>query len=230
MVHRVLGHRYLQLQGVGGIVLATLLLCAFAALARAIPERGATVLDAMVVNWMNHHQADGFATFFTWVSWLGDTALTGLLAVAVVILIHRRRWAAAATIPVASIGGMYLDIALKTLFHRGRPDAAVEFIAGTTWSFPSGHSMASLVGYGIVAYFRFENERNTQHQLRIVLSTCSIVAAVGLSRLYLGVHYISDVLGGFLAGAIWLLLCIEGYRLVSSRWLGRQTDQQSTTT
>lgn len=77
--------------------------------------------------------------------------------------------------------------------------------------------MSSFVGFGIVAYFRFKHEPDARRRALIVLATCLVIAAVGVSRLYLGVHYLSDVIGGFLAGAVWLLACIEGYRFAYSR-------------
>lgn len=135
-------------RGRGRVILATFLLSLFVALAMALPERGGTALDAMASEWLQSRATDRGAIVFTWNSWLGDTALTGLLVAAVVILLVRRRWTAAVTVVVASVAAPLIDVALKQLFQRGRPDHAVEFITGTIWSFPSGHAMSSLVGYG----------------------------------------------------------------------------------
>lgn len=77
--------------------------------------------------------------------------------------------------------------------------------------------MASIIGFGIVAYFRRGVEPNPARQHLIVAIASLIVIAVGFSRLYIGVHYFTDVLGGFLIGGVWLLLCIECCGLVSAR-------------
>ena len=77
--------------------------------------------------------------------------------------------------------------------------------------------MSSLVGYGFVAYFRLERERDPRRRLVIIVATCLLVASVGFSRLYLGAHYLSDIAGGWLAGAVWLLACIEGYHFAARR-------------
>jgi undecaprenyl-diphosphatase len=182
-----------------------------------IPERGGTQADVLVADWIATRATDQGAVIATWISWLGDTAMSGLLAAAVVILLYRRQPAAAATVVVATLGAMMLDTVLKPIFHRHRPEYAVEILAGPTYSFPSGHATASLVGYGVLAWFRVGYERRVWKRRIIFLTSALMIVAVGCSRLYLGVHYLSDVLGGFLAGAVWLLACMEGYRLVSSR-------------
>lgn len=213
----------MRLHGFGRVILAALLLSAFAAIAVALPARGGTGLDVVVSEWLQARATDGGGIIFTWISWLGDTALTGLLLAAVLILVYRRRWTAAAAVVITSIAAPFIDVALKQVFQRGRPDHAIEFITGTTWSFPSGHAMSSLVGYGVVAYFRLERERDPHRRSLIIVATCLIVTAVGFSRLYLGVHYLSDVAGGWLAGAVWLLVCIEGYHLATRRFARRAT-------
>ena len=111
---------------------------------------------------------------------------------------------------------MLINPAIKPFFHRPRPDYAIEALAGQTFSFPSGHAMAAIIGFGIVAFFRRGVEPKPARRHFIVAITCVIVLAVGFSRLYLGVHYFTDVLGGFLVGAVWLLLCIEGHSVASA--------------
>ena len=204
----------MRLSGRSRAILAALLVAAFAGIASVIPPRGGLPPDVAIANWLMSRVTDQGAIAATWVSWLGDTALTGLLAAAVVILLVRRRPAAAVTVIVATIGGMYIADWLKPVFHRPRPDYALEIMAGRSFSFPSGHSMASIVGYGIVAYFRLELEEHSWRRRLILVPSCIIIVAVGFSRLYLGVHYFTDVIGGFLAGAVWVLLCTEVYRRV----------------
>jgi undecaprenyl-diphosphatase len=135
-----------------------LLVVAFERLVHVLPVKGGTRIDDAVAHALLSIQDDAGIMVFTWISWMGDTALAGMLLVAVVILAHRRRWAAAVTAVIASLGGMMIDASLKSVFHRARPDYAVELITGPTWSFPSGHAMASIVGFGVLAYFRRELE------------------------------------------------------------------------
>jgi membrane-associated phospholipid phosphatase len=193
------------------LILLAVLVAAFTAEAVALPDAGGMGLDHVVANALQAHATQSGEIVFTWISWLGDTALAGLLVAAVALLTWKRRYSAAVTVVVAGVGAPLIDVLLKRIFQRGRPDFALELIAGVTWSFPSGHAMSSLVGFGVIAYFRQERELDTMKRVLIVLTAALVIAAIGFSRLYLGVHYLSDVLGGFLAGAIWLLACIEAY-------------------
>jgi membrane-associated phospholipid phosphatase len=196
------------------LILLVLLVVAFVALGRALPARGGFRIDEAMADWVRAHDNQVAAVVFTWLSWLGDTALAGLLAGAVLLLAHRRRWKEAATVAITGVTGMYLVVLLKPIFHRGRPDYAIDLIAGTSYSFPSGHSMASIVGFGIVAYFRHQLEPNPVRRHIIIWMASVIVLAVAFSRIYLGVHYVSDVTGGLIAGAIWLLLGIEFFHWI----------------
>lgn len=202
----------MKLSGRSRAILTALLTAAFAIIASSLPPKGGFAADVAVATWLMSRVSEQGAVAATWVSWLGDTALSGLLAAAVVFLLVRRRPAAAITVVIATIGGMLIADGLKPIFHRPRPEYALEIMAGRSFSFPSGHSMASIVGYGIVAYFRLELEAHSWRRRLILVPSCVIILAVGFSRLYLGVHYLTDVIGGFLAGAVWVLLCTEVYR------------------
>jgi undecaprenyl-diphosphatase len=190
---------------------------AFAIIASSLPERGGTDADFLVSEWVDGRYTDTGSIIATWISWLGDTAMSGLLAAAVVMLLYRRRPGAAATVVVATLGAMLLDTVLKPIFHRERPETAIEILAGPTYSFPSGHAMASIVGYGVLAWFRLDYEQRPWKRRVILIVSGLMIAAVGCSRLYLGVHYLSDVAGGFLAGALWLMVCMEVYHRVTRR-------------
>src|SRR5207237_1240502 len=89
------------------------------------------------------------------------------------------------------------------------PRYAAALLDNQTWSFPSGHAMGALVGYGMLAYVLIllgGGSRKTN--VLIVASTTALVVIIGISRLYLGVHYFSDVAGGYAAGLLWLCACI----------------------
>jgi undecaprenyl-diphosphatase len=122
---------------------------------------------------------------------------------------------------VAAFGGAgLLTIVLKNLIKRPRPVAAAEFLNGTTFSFPSGHALGSLVGYGILAFVIgatwVESRRG---RVRVIIATAVLVIGIGLSRLYLGVHYFSDVVAGYAVGVLWLSVCISGLQIAQRRRL-----------
>lgn len=114
-------------------------------------------------------------------------------------------------------GGGLLDLALKTFFHRPRPMFADPIAHGYGYSFPSGHSMGSLIGFGMLAYLVMRAERRPAPRALVATAAALLVLAIGASRLYLGVHFPSDVLGGFTAGVMWLGACISGLEIATPR-------------
>jgi undecaprenyl-diphosphatase len=139
--------------------------------------------------------------------------LTAVVALAVILLVVRRRRAEAAFLVIALVGTLVLNDMLKALVQRPRPG----FDWAEVWpetSFPSGHSMNSFVVYLGIALIIWRLERRQVGIVALVLAIVLIVS-VGISRIYLGAHWLSDVVGGYLAGALWLLLLAAAWTLVS---------------
>lgn len=195
-----------------------MLLWAFFAIADELPERGNMVrLDVAVAHWLDAHGTELGESIFSRVSWLGAPALNAIIAGTVIVFALRREWLSAGALALATIGGSVLNDILKPLFHRGRPETAWEFIHQPSWSFPSGHAMGSLVGYGFLAMLLLERRRDRWSRITIITVAVVLIAITGFSRLYLGVHYLSDVVGGYVAGAVWLVVCIAGYHVDRTR-------------
>jgi undecaprenyl-diphosphatase len=195
-----------------------LLVWAFGAIADEIPENAWMVrLDEQALLWLQTHGGETGESFFLAISWLGAQVLAVVAVTVTLYFAFRRDWVRAIAVAASTGGGALLNFVLKTLFHRGRPEFATEFITHQTWSFPSGHAMESLVGYGFLAYLLLERTQSVAKRRAIVVCTVVLVALIGFSRLYLGVHYPSDVIGGYIAGAIWLIVCITGYRHALAR-------------
>jgi membrane-associated phospholipid phosphatase len=209
---------YLGVQGIIGVAACIAMLWMFSYIADEMTEQSLlTRVDHLIVGWLQAHGTEGGESFFNIVSWFGAQAMTGIMIVIVLFLAARREWLRAAALAIAGLGGTLLNDVLKLIFHRGRPEFATEFITHQSWSFPSGHAMNSLVGYGFLAYLLLESTTDRRARIAILVATTIVVGLVGFSRLYLGVHYLSDVIAGFLAGGIWLLVCITGYRFAKRR-------------
>jgi undecaprenyl-diphosphatase len=209
---------YLGAYGLAGALVTIALLWLFLAIADEIPERGTLVrMDYAVARWLEGHGTEMGETIFFWVSYLGAPVLIASLLIALIYFARRRDWPAVITIAVASGGGVILSNVLKLVFHRGRPETATEFITRHSWSFPSGHAMNSMVGYGLLAVLALDHTTNRRARIAIVVVAATLIGAIGFSRLYLGVHYLSDVTGGWIAGAAWLLVCASGYRFAERR-------------
>ena len=107
-----------------------------------------------------------------------------------------------------------VNTGLKVLFQRHRPSFAAEFNLNT-WGFPSGHAMNALICYGLLTHWIIERHPRARAAMRA--ATAVLVGAIGYSRIYLGVHYLSDVVAGYSAGIIWLVACIAVERVIASR-------------
>jgi membrane-associated phospholipid phosphatase len=120
---------------------------------------------------------------------------------------------------VAAFGGAaLLARVLKVAVRRSRPPYASVLLHGFSYSFPSGHATDSLIGYGMLAYFLLVCwGKHSFTQAAIISGSALLVLAIGFSRLYLGVHYFSDVIGGYAAGMVWLSICITGVEIARRR-------------
>lgn len=164
---------------------------------------------------LGQHVSPAVLRVFALVTHLGDVAtLTALcILVAVVLLaLSQRRLALAWVLAVAGNG--VLNVLLKGIFERVRPvhEHALR-VADAGWSFPSGHSSGSVVAYGMLAYV-VVHFVSLRWQLPLLLLASTLALTVGFSRVFLQVHYLSDVLAGFASGLLWLSICIS-----SSEWL-----------
>lgn len=138
------------------------------------------------------------------VTWLGsDVALAAVIGAAAAYLALRKRWRLAVYLLVAGAGALVLDPVLKSLAGRLRPVVAHPIASGTGDSFPSGHSLGSIVCYGAVLLVFLPAARG-RWRPAVITVVITIVALVGISRILLGVHYISDVIAGWAIGIAWL--------------------------
>jgi undecaprenyl-diphosphatase len=147
-------------------------------------------------------------------TFLGSSpVLAVFVGLAVVLLVSRGRRMEAAFLVVALVGSLLLDDWLKALVQRPRPG----FDWAEVWpetSFPSGHSMDSFVVYLTIALVIWRLGGRRVGSVALVLAIV-LVVSVGVSRIYLGAHWLSDVIGGYLAGALWLMLLVAAWGLVS---------------
>ncbi|MGE5291920.1 MAG: phosphatase PAP2 family protein [Micromonosporaceae bacterium] len=147
------------------------------------------------------------------VTWLGsDGVLWTVIAAAVIVLALRRRWRLAIYLLVTGAGALVLDPILKSLVGRLRPVVAHPIAHGTGNSFPSGHALGSIVCYGALFLVFLPAARG---RWRTVLTTVvvALVALIGISRILLGVHYVSDVVGAWGIGIIWLGITAFAFEL-----------------
>jgi undecaprenyl-diphosphatase len=179
-----------------------------------------TVADAQLSTWLHSHTLPLLTSVMFVVTYLGSSVIVSCVAVVFgLYLIWRRRlyWLAAF---VSSVyGGMLLNKILKYEFQRPRPHFDDPLLSLTSYSFPSGHTMTATVLYGVLAAYFFTTTQDWRRRVFIVLVASFLILLVGFSRIYLGAHYLSDVLGAMAEGLAWLSLCLT---VVYSVWRRRQ--------
>jgi membrane-associated phospholipid phosphatase len=140
------------------------------------------------------------------ISWLGAPVTMAAIAMLLcaALLWRREPRAALACALITGLGGL-ANVWLKSLVHRSRPPGAELILHAQSWSFPSGHAMGSLIGYGLLCWCaqRYWRIQPRTRAIAILLTTL-LVFAIGVSRVALGVHYPGDVFGGWVIGALWL--------------------------
>lgn len=209
---------YLAAHVLAGALLAALLVWGFASLADAVGDNARIVAaDAGLTRWIQAHDTEWGETFFTGVSLLGAPLLGAIIVIAALVYARRREFIRAAALPMAWVSATALNTLLKQLFHRGRPEYATEFITRASWSFPSGHAMESMVGYGMLLGVMLHSIHGPTRRRLAIAGTALLVSLIGVSRVYLGVHYLTDVIAGWLAGAAWLLVCVTAYHFAMRR-------------
>jgi undecaprenyl-diphosphatase len=216
---------YLGLHLTVGLLLTLAALWVFIAIMRGVHEEysGLQQLDLHVAKEMEFH-ADGHPALLHTlraVTVAGGVPAIVLLTVAgFVVLLVRKRFVLATVWVLAAGGGGLFDLIIKQAIGRERPINPDAVVTETNGSFPSGHAMGSVVGYGMLGYLLVLHQRRRRLRLVIIAGLTALVLLIGLSRVYLRAHYFSDVLGGFCIGTVWLTVCVtglEGYRLKRAR-------------
>jgi membrane protein DedA with SNARE-associated domain/membrane-associated phospholipid phosphatase len=170
-----------------------------------------TIVDLTVAEWFHAHATPLLTHFMLIFTNLhGVTAISSYAAVLALYLVWKRDWywlgCLGATVP----GGMLLNVLMKFAFHRSRPSFIDPLLTLPTYSFPSGHVAGTALFYGVLGAMLVSKIAVWHWRVFIALTAIALVAMVALSRVYLGVHYLSDVLAAFAEAVTWLSLCLMG--------------------
>ena len=210
--------RYLVLAVLGSLLSFGLFLW----LREGIEDNKAHLLatDHALLNFMHRHQTPWLTALAGFLADLGSPPVIGAVAVlgALSGLAVRRIRGAAWTLPVAVIGAGLLIQVIKVTFQRARPDVFEPLLHETGWSFPSGHSVIAVVVYGLLGYFALRLSHMRWVRFAIGAATVALVLAIGVSRVYVGVHYPTDVLAGWSLGVPWLVGCLGLHRELVRRF------------
>jgi membrane-associated phospholipid phosphatase len=180
---------------------------AFGALAGEVTE-GDTGLDNRIANELHEHATGRLTEFFKAVTTLGNgIVLAGVAAIVAYLLARRRYYRETVLMVLAFVGAQVLSYSLKLAFRRDRPFFTDPLATVSTYSFPSGHATVSIAVYGAVTLVLIRRLTGAA-RIACVAAAVLLVSLIGFSRLYLGVHFLSDVLAGYSVGLAWLALCV----------------------
>jgi undecaprenyl-diphosphatase len=192
-----------------GLAVSTFVIWAFFELADEVLEGDSRAFDKAVLLWIHNNFPDWLNEPMRLVTALGYYyVVVPLLAVAVFVL-YRRGWRLSAVLLAVSTGGsVVLTTVLKGVFQRTRPELFDAGYQASFYSFPSGHATVAVGFYGMLTVILAYRMRGAA---RWAVAACGllVVLLIGFSRLYLGVHYPTDVLAGYLSALLWLV-CVGG--------------------
>ncbi len=203
-------HQWPVLYIVGSLLISAMMLTAFVELAWETMFHQTTDVFDMIMIWLTRYFAsprvDQVMIFITD---LGYGKPYFLIVSAIFLLIlYLKRWREAAGLAICLAGGAVLNLLLKNLFERARPEL-FRLVEATGYSFPSGHAMVSLCFYGMAAFLLARGLKRWQGRVLVISAAGLLIAAIGVSRVYLGVHYPTDIAAGYAAGSMWLAFCIS---------------------
>lgn len=177
-----------------------------------------TLVDAWLAQWLHARMSPGLTQLMLAVSEVHNTIPVIVYGVLIAcVLIATRNWPRLIMLVAMLPGGMLLNFAVKQAFQRARPSFVDVASSLATYSFPSGHTMAATVFWGFVAAWVVPNLRQWRWRVMVVMGACLMVALVAFSRIYLGMHYLSDVLASMAEGTAWTALCVIAFRTWDQR-------------
>lgn len=181
-----------------------------------------TLLDVRFSSWIQAHHWQSLVKAMLVITHLHSTTAVSLLTIAFALYLFQQReryWII--TLVLTVFGGMLLNLVLKNVFRRPRPLFDDPILTFSSYGFPSGHTMAATCFYGVVAAFVLWRIRAWPARVLAASLAVFMVLLVGFSRIYLGAHYLSDVLGAMLEGLAWLALCLTAFE-TTRRWRHRE--------
>ncbi len=156
-------------------------------------------------------EGDFWQTLVAALTHLGDSIVLGVLTViAVAVLIQRNQKHAAKWFLITAAGSFIITAVAKWAFGRDRPEIVEQIVSASSAAFPSGHTLRSAVVYSLLAYLLIKVSSQKLNKLIITIAF-TIILINGISRVYLGVHWPTDIVGAWLIAGFWLTLCKFGY-------------------
>jgi membrane-associated phospholipid phosphatase len=177
-----------------------------------------TEVDLRVAHWLHKHSVHGLTVVMIWISNAHSAPAIVLVTVLIgAFLVWKRDRYGLLELLLIIPGGMLVNVLTKHAFHRTRPQFDDPILLMSGYSFPSGHATAAVLIYGLLAAVIVPRAQTWRLRVFAILCAVGIVLLVGFSRMYLGVHYLTDVLAGYAEAIAWLALCLTAVSAMRER-------------
>ena len=189
------------------IIIVCLCLLLFSVILFNVCKYGVLDIDNNVYNFISKNiMNDTLSSILKCVTHLGGVAFIVLLGVLCFMFCKKNRW----FITFDLVGCTVINQTIKHIVRRPRPNV-LRLVSESGYSFPSGHSMISVAFYGLVIYFVYKNINNKYLKWALITLLSLLILTIGFSRIYVGVHYFTDVVGGFFLALAYLIVYIYIY-------------------
>ena len=198
--------------GTVGIVSCLIIIYVVAQISDEVLDREAFAFDKIILLWIHSFSNPILDRVMQTITRLNDPEVVSVVAgIALILLLWKRYYPEAKIFVIDCAGGVVLSYGLKSVFGKTRPDLWESAIEEVSFSYPSGHALGSTVLYGFLAYILATSY--PQFSWSIYIAAVALIGAIGSSRLYLGVHWPTDIIGGYGIGFLWLTFCITMLKL-----------------
>jgi undecaprenyl-diphosphatase len=202
--------------GTVGLFICLVILYVLAQISEEVLEQEAFSFDKTILLWIHQFANPAWDTVMLNITRLGNPLIVVLIAlIALAVLWGRRNYQEAKIFLLNGLGGAILSYGLKLVFSKSRPQLWNSPILETSYSYPSGHALGSMVLYGFLAYLLATTYPKYAKVFYCIAAI--LIILIGLSRLYLGVHWPTDVIAGYGVGFLWITFCITMLKLQKNK-------------
>lgn len=209
-----------------GLALLVSAVAVFREIAEAVGEQDDIArFDVHVAQWFNTHAFEPLTTFMLALTHVHGIVGMSIASSLLALWIWRKQaryWLLC--VAIAAPGGMLINVLLKNVYARPRPMFEEPLLTLVTYSFPSGHTAASTLFYGLIASYVVTTSPSWRRRCTAMVLAAAMVLLVAFSRVYLGAHYVSDVLGAMAYSSGWLAVCIAAVSTLRRRRLARRDE------
>lgn len=200
------------LTGIGelfvGTAIVTIALLFFSYLGSQVLDKQAFVFDSSIQRMLYDMRSPLMTSVMLGITFLGSGFFLGGATIVVIsYLLWKQQRRSAFVFSFLLFFGVLLNLLLKSIFQRARPDF-LPLVNEPTFSFPSGHSMNSMIFFAAISYFIFYRMNHTRIGKLCIALSVVLIFLIGISRIYLGAHYPTDVVAGYLAGLLWFFIVV----------------------